>query len=392
MKLRNFVFALLGVPAMAGAVELNDIAAALRSVDCFGDSCTYEVLLPQFSDPVVYDISLESAPIAPGDSLALCKYLISWALHTPVGVSEGFSAYFDGSHFRFRDERLQEYHAEQNPEPFAPSGLVERGVQNQAQFTDLLPAYIAARLDEMASDSSYTYRLRERPQGIELHGTRRINGYDASEFTYLFDSATLRPLSIELENNPGQLSEQTITVKYKGVEAPKDGCVIDLASLTERRSEAFEKYRENTFSLEKLPGRLLPDISGPTLAGDRYHHVRGEALPAPTVIVFVDSSVGSTPEVISAVRRAVDYLPMQTEVIWAFVDRRADDVTPLIGEARAGETVLISARSAARACGVGALTPVIIFTTADGRVSDILQGYNQNLESVVIQNVSLSAN
>lgn len=390
MKFSLTFFALMGLPAMAGAVELNDIAAALRAQGCYADSCTFEVLLPQFSDPVVYDIKLESAPLTPGDTLAECKYIISWDLHSPSGISQGFAAYFDGTHFRFRDERLQEYHAEQNPEPFAPAGDVERGVQNQAQFADLLPPYIAARLEQMAVDTSYTYTLRERPRGIEVNGKRRISGYEASEFTYTFDRTTLMPIGIELENNPGQLSEQSITVRYAGADSAPADCTIDLATLTERKSEAFEKYRENSFSLEKLPGRMLPEMSAPTLGGDRYHHVRGEAMTCPTVIAFVDTSVGSTPDVIAAVRRAVDYLPMQTEVVWAFVDRRADDVAAAIPDARPGETVLINARSAARACGVGALTPVLIFVAPDGRVSEILNGYNQNLESIVIQNISIS--
>ena len=390
MKFRLGFLALMGVPVVAGATGLNDIAAALRGHDCFVDSCTYEVLLPQFADPVVYDIRLESAPATPGDTLAECKYYISWTLHTPGGMSEGFSAYFDGSHFRFRDERLQEYHAEQNPEPFAPAGDASCGVQNQAQFAELLPQNLAAHLEQMAADSSYTYSIRERAQGIEVSGKRRIHGYEASEFAYTFAPGTYRPVRIELENNPGQLSEQTITVKYAGLPAAHTSCTIDLATLTERQSEAFEKYRENSFSLEKLPGRMLPEISAPTLKGDRYTHSRGEAFAAPTVIAFLDAAVGSTPEVIEAVRRAVDYLPMQTDVVWAFLNRRPDDVSAAIGDIRPGESALINARAAARACGVGALTPVLVFVNPDGRVTDIVNGYNQNLESLVIQNISVS--
>ncbi|MDE6135094.1 MAG: hypothetical protein K2F79_05925, partial [Muribaculaceae bacterium] len=58
---------------------------------------------------------------------------------------------------------------------------------------------------------------------------------------------------------------------------------------------------------------------------------------------------------------------------------------------RQGEHILMNAYAPARACGVGAVTPVLVFVRPDGRVSDISIGVNQDLSSIVIQKVGLAA-
>ena len=143
------------IPAIASRPgDISDIAARLGAMDAYADSCTYEVLLASLSEPVTYTVGLESEP-AVGDTLSP----ISWSLPTPSGLVEGFSSYFDGSHFRFRDKRLQEYHAATDSEPFAPGGDVRRGVQRQVQFADLLPQFIAEHFAEMAADSTYIFSV-----------------------------------------------------------------------------------------------------------------------------------------------------------------------------------------------------------------------------------------
>ncbi len=118
-------------------------------------------------------------------------------------------------------------------------------------------------------------------------------------------------------------------------------------------------------------------------------HVRGDGFAAPTVLVFLESSVGSTADVVRAVREAIAMLPMQVDVIWAFLDHRADDVEAVIERPMPGEHLLMHATRAARDCGVGTSTPAIVFVNADGKVSDFINGYNQDLLPLVIQKASL---
>lgn len=382
---------LLACMANARSITLQDISDKLVGTSCYADTCSYEVLLASLSEPVSYHVNIESTA-APGDSLAPCDYFVRWQMHTPNGTSEGFSAYFDGAHFRYRDKRLQEYHAEWNAEPFAPGGNTMRGVQNVAQFCDLIPQYIGTKFAEMAADSSYIYSIVEdnRWNGLKtvcVKGVRRISGFDCAEYMYVLDSETYLPKHIELENNPGQIGEQSIAINY-GAENIATDCKIDLAYIMNAEGEAFEKYRESTFSLENLPGRPLPEIVAPTSTGERYFHGRGKDFAAPTLLVFLDSGVDSTPSVIEAVRSATSTLPMQLDVIWAFLDHRVDDVEAIIAHPEPGEHLLMHAGGAARDCGVGTQTPVLIFVGRDGTVGDFINGYNQELPSLVIEKAS----
>ncbi len=399
MTLRHIITAALTLGAAlvsqgSSTESAMALAERLRQCGTYADSCSYEVLLASLSEPVTYDIALESYPTAAGDTLSPADYLLSWHLLTPNGSSEGFSAYFDGSHFRFRDERLQEYHTADNAAPFAPGGDPSRGVQQQAQFAELLPQFIGTAIERMVADSTYIFDVtpdtivRGRRSTV-LKGVRRISGFDAAEYTYIFDAKSGLPVRIELENNPGQIGEQSIVVRYSGHPSKPAEPDINLDRLIARKAEAFENYRESSFSLETLPGRTLPMLSAPTASGDRYTHNRGEAFAHPTIIAFVDTQVGSTPDLIKDVRGALDILPMQVDVVWAFLNHRSEDVEAVIGQAGPSETVLLHASKAASLCGVGTATPVLIFVDTAGKVHDFVRGYNQDMQSVVIQYASL---
>lgn len=390
---KTLAFILLAVMALGSRADvLSDMGERLLATECYADSVRYELLLASLAEPVTYTINLRSTT-APDDSLAAADYIIDWSLPAPSGISSGFSSYFDGTHYRMRDSRLQEYHNEWNPEVFAPSGDVLRGVQNQAQFIELLPQTIGRRFLEMSADSTYIYKVENTtfdgtPATI-VRGVRRAAGFDGAEYVYILDSETLLPRRLEFENNPGQIGEQSIVVTYSGVKELSP-CAINQATLEAEKAEAFENFRESTFSLETLPGKPLPRITARTSTGERYSHDRGETFTAPTVIAFLDAQVGSTPGVIVAVRNAVDMLPQQTDVVWAFLNHRADDVEAAVPQIRPGEHLLVAARGAARDCGVGAVTPVLIFASRDGRVTDFIIGDNQDLTSLVLQKAGLA--
>lgn len=375
------------------ALSLEEVGKRMEAIECYSDSVRYEVYLPNLDEPVVYSVGLESLS-APGDTLSPCRYFIGWQLPAPSGVSEGFIAYFDGTHYRLRDQRLQEYHQEWNPEVFAPGGDPVRGVQTQAQFVDLLPQSIGRHFVGMASDSTYVCRTTVKTYDgrpcVVVDGVRRMSGYDAAEFTYYIDEKTYMPLAIEFENNPGQLGEQTVSVHYRGNGAC-NGLAIDEESVMARRPDEFAKYRESTFSIQSLPGRDVPRIVSRTTTGERYEHERGSAFAAPTLLVFADATIGSSPSLVRDVRDAVDAMPMQVDVVWAFINHRADDVEAVVPSVRPGEHLLVGARGAARECGVGNVTPVLIFASPAGKVTDYIIGYNPDLVSLVIEKASIAA-
>lgn len=384
------------VGAAAAGPSLGDLGRQLMSLPCYSDSCTYEVYLPSLSDPVHYNLWLQSMA-APADTLSPADYEICWELTTASTPSAGFSAYFSGNHFRFRDTRLQEYHIESDLTSMAPGGDASRGVQYQVQFADILPQFIGREFMAMAGDSAYTYTVRDGVisggrQCIQVEGVERRSGYDAAEFTYLFDAATLMPVSVELENNPGQLGEQSVSVRYSA-HAATAGCRIDMATLMERHNDAFELYRTDGYTLETLPGKNLPRIAGPTLGGGRYVHDEGEPFGAPAIVVFADSHVGTTPDLVREVEQAAMLLPVVAKVIFVFVDKRADDVEPLFtGSLLDAPTVMLNGGAAVRDCGVGAVTPAIIFASPTGKVTDFVRGFNQDLRQIVIEKTVEASN
>lgn len=374
--------------------QLASIGNTLKQTPCYSDSCSYQVLLPNLSEPVVYSVALESTA-TPADTLSPCSYIIRWRFAAPSNGSRGFSAYFGGNHFRFSNNRLQEYHAPADIESLAPASVAANGVQRKVQFAELLPQFIGEHLVRMSSDTTYTFTVqtdvrREGTPAVRIEGKRRIAGCDALEFEYILAQETYMPLAVELENNPGQIGEQTVTVRY-GRAPSTTGCSISMERLTALEPEAFEKYRTASFSLEQLVGNPLPLIAVPTADGGRYIHHKGEAMGAPTVLVFCNLQTATTPDVVGAVRRAVSQVPGYTEVVWMFPERHAEDVVAATGPSAPGETVVINAGSAVRDLGVGAVMPVIVLVDRAGNVSDFIRGFNNDLENIVIQKATLSA-
>ncbi|MCM1076124.1 MAG: hypothetical protein NC411_02030 [Bacteroides sp.] len=363
---------------------------ALEKTGCYEADASFNVSLPQSDNDVVYNIHLSSAP-APGDRLSPCGYLTEWSMESPSGPVKGFSAYFDGHHYRYRNERLQEYHTGWDSIPFMPRGNTD-GVQATAQFTDLYPGYIARELKKISSDSLYTLTLRpdmvfDGRKAVEIKAVMRVNDITAMEKRFIFDAKTMMPLRIDTESNPGQLTEQSMLVTYRypsRMNCPQLGEEALAASYP----EVFEKYRENNFRIENLSGTQLPTFSLPTTTGERYTYHRGDPFVTPTVIALLDPSAGFNTELVNEVRGAVDRLPAQADVIWVFNSTNVDAIETIIPSIRPGEHLLMNGKSLARDCGAASL-PVVIMADSGGKVKNVVLGFNNELGNVVLQTMAL---
>lgn len=380
---------LLAAPA-ARALTLQDIADRLDAASPYHASARYEVLLPQYEEPVSYFVGLNSKTTAAADSLSPCDYLIDWTIRLPEGESDGFNAYAAGHHYRFRDKRLQEYHADADATPFAPGGRKDLGVQQQAQFVQLLPQYVARRLRDMAADSCYSYTLTPGRDSttVVVQGAQSYRGVEAMTFRYVFSTADGLPVAAEFCYNPSQMSEQTVSVDY-GTATTDASESFDEASLMALYPEAFGRYRESNYTLENLPGRPLPDFSATRLNGERYVHSRGESFGSPAVVAVLDPAEEASAVLLGALRDAVDASPVVATLVVAIAGNHADDVAALAGPARDDEVVLVGARSLARNCGVAA-TPAVIVVGRDGVVRNIHVGFNKELPSLVIQEIAIA--
>lgn len=383
------VLAALG-PLGLSAQGIADVVAALEKTGCYEAEASFNVSLPQSDKDVVYSVNLSSAP-APADRLSPCSYLTQWSMETPSGTVKGFSAYFDGHHYRYRNERLQEYHMDWDSIPFMARGNSD-GVQASAQFTDLYPDYIARELSKMEADGRYTLTLKpdvtfDGRKAIEIDAVMKVDDVTAMERRFIFDASTYRPLRIDTESNPGQITEQSMLVSYR---YPAEMHCPELSeeALTALYPEVFEKYRENNFRIENLAGTQLPTFSLPTTTGERYTYHRGDSFAVPTVIALLDPSAGFNSELVESVRGAVDRLPVQADVIWVFNSTNIDAIEGVVPAIRPGEHLLMNGKSLARDCGAASL-PVVIMADSGGKVKNVVLGFNKELGNVVLQTMAL---
>ncbi len=366
----------------------------MASAGEFSAKADFEVLLPSAADPVTYTVDLVASP-TPADSLSPCAYLIRWTSPVEGDGSVGFTSYFAGHHYRFSGDRLQEYHTDWDLNPFIPGGNTADGIQRTARFADLLPAFLAEHINAIAADTTYkfTYTPDATVDGRKsavIKGVQSVRGMEGLEYTYVFDPATGLPLRIDLDYNPGSISEQSVSVRYSYPSAELSAVPQAETDLALLFPEVFEKYRSSNFHIENLAGRPLPAFSAPTITGERFTHNRGDAMRAPTIIALLDPAVGTPAEVVESLRTAAASLPFDTDIIWAFVSNNTSDIEDIVGtQARIGEQTLMGARALARDAGVTAL-PVVILTDAAGNVTNIILGINNNLASDVIQKMAVA--
>ncbi|WP_280122876.1 hypothetical protein [Duncaniella muricolitica] len=379
-------------PLSLSARGIADIIEGLSAAPAYNASVTYSVTLPSRDDDVVYRLNLSSVP-TPADTLSPCAYLIGWQLDTPSGPTEGWTSYFTGNLYRYRDHRLREYHTSWDPAPFMPATASRRqpGVQEATQFVELLPAYIARDLRAMAADTLYTLSepkettLDGRP-AMCLEAVMDVRGERVRQASYWFDRDTHLPLRIDIESNPASITEQTITVNY--APAPDADTPMSEESLLALYPEHFEKYRESNFRIENLRDTPLPTFTLPTATGERYAHQRGQAFRAPTVVALLDPDTSFSSDIVRDLRAAIDSSTIPADIIWAVTGTNADRAEELVGQTRPGEHLLLNARSLARDCGASSL-PVVILAAPSGMVKNVLLGYNSDLSTVVLQSIAL---
>ena len=387
-------------PVVAQQIHsVSDLASRLEALEKYNSSARFTVSMPQMADDVIYDIQL-TQQASDSDRLDTDSYLIDWTLTNYENNTHGFSAYYNGNHFRFSGDRLQEYHLDWDSIPFRPAliGLRSEGVHRATQFFNILPQGIAAELRRIETDSTWRVVLRADTmiggrRAVAINSVRRINGVVATEGEYIFDPATALPRRITFENNPGSISEQSVYIEFTDCQ-PNSSDSESLSSpinekwLADRYPEEFGRFRESNFSIENLPGQRLPGFALATSTGERYARRAGEPFRAPTIIALLDGEGGFTASVIADVRSAVDRMPINADVIWAFTDNVVDRVEPIVGDLRPGEHLLMKARSLVRDCGAASL-PTLILADREGNVGNVIIGYNKELASDVIQKMTL---
>lgn len=355
-------------------ITITNIVNAINAAKCTAGSIDYAIYLPSSENPVTYDISFESYRCE-GDTLAPCCYQIDW--------ESGFCAYFNGHHYRYRDIKLQEYHFAIQPELFVGA----KAVQKQAQFAELLPQFIAERLERWMNDSACSIETRYTENVIRVCATKNVSGYTAAVYEITFDCRSYLPIAFAATYNPSSISEQSVTVTYNYV-YDAEYREIDERKLVSEYPEVFEKYRASNFRVENLVNEHLPAFSAMTPSRERFTFERDDTFDRATILVFLDVDVSTTAATIAAIRDAVRNMPRDVNVIYALNTSDTDVIKEMFTEQFESETILMSARSFAVDCGVS-MYPTLLMCSGDGKVKSYLIGFNKNLSSVVIQQMAL---
>lgn len=378
----------LTATAMTAKGEIRDIDSlvkAIGSIDSLAMHVDYAATLPNVNDDIKYELELFGCK-NPTDPLSSDSYLIEWSLTTPSGHSTGFSAYSAGHHYRFHNDRLYEYHIDWDSIPFKHGG----GVHRKVQFAELMPQQLAENIVEMVTDTvNYTVdfipsTIRNGHDCAVVDAKQIYDGMTVRRITMAFDSQTALPVKIVADNNIGTLSEQSISATFTPLTGkPFPG--LDEEALIVRHPVEFEQFRLSNYRVENLAGRPFPRFSLPTLTGERYSRERNQPFAYPTLIVLADPDVASTAETIALIRKGLGAIPVTTRTIYAFTGHDIDKIESLVGEIHPDETILTSARSLARDCGVTSF-PTLIFVDRYGIIKSTQTGHNNNLDKIVINN------
>ena len=365
------------------------LADRLDNISPFAADVNFEVAMPMATDDVVYKVRLESEA-QPIDTLCGMNYLVRWELPREESVSDGFLAYFDGHHYRYRDNRLQEYHFGWDSIPFLTAG---GGVQRNGQFVNLLPTALAAELRAMMADSDFSLHFTADTvvagrKSVVVSGVQTTNGFTGRNYRLVADAETFLPVSLSNEYNPGQVSEQGVEVTYSYNGASGSEVPLTEEQLVALYPEVFEKFRESNYRIENLRGLELPAFSLPTPTAERYTRHKGDPFKAPTVLAIIDPEVESARATVAALRKSVAAMPCEVDLIMAFMGSNADLIEEVAGAPAVGETILMSAKSLARDCGTS-VYPTVLVLGRNAKVENVILGFNNNLSEDVIQSIAL---
>lgn len=355
----------------------------------------FTVAMPQLPEDVTYNVDLYTEQSS--DTILFpCSYLIDWKIESTDNRANGFSSFFNGNHYRFAGEKLQEYHAAADSVAFMPrrfGASSSEGVQHSAQFVNLLPVSIASAIEQMLTDTTCTVTfipdtLVGGEKAAVIKASRIIGGYTAMECEYVLDPCSYAPRKAHFENSPGSVSEQTVDVSYESSRPLPDGMTITEPYLISRYPDVFARLRQSSFTLENLVGHPLPGFSAPTPTAERYSRRTGDPLPSTTLLAIIDPTASFAPALVEELRSVAATSPSPISLIMAFTTTNADLIEEVTGPLQAGETILQSARGLARDLGAANL-PSILLIDSSSEVIDVMVGYNNDLSTSVIQKIAL---
>ncbi len=278
--------------------QVSQIISRLNQIEHYRGEALFRVTLPMTDEEVEYRLSLRCQR-NPTDTLYGYSYFIDLTSESNPAINGNFIYYDSGNYYNFSNQRLREYHAEEDTAPFHDKMNNQNelpGIHRSGLFIEELPMEIASRLQRCLSNPenrirTYSDTLINNRKCNALYIDEYINGEIIRSSVYTFDSESGTPIFKEVENNPGHLGSQTVTVKYisSDIKTPFPNNFFSEENFIEQKGNIIATFRSNYFKANNLTGKTAPNFSLPLLNDEKRFNL-SEYEDRPLILAFVDTT------------------------------------------------------------------------------------------------------
>lgn len=382
--------------AFAQSELISQVISRLDRINHYKGEALFLVTLPMTDEEVEYRLSLQYQK-NPADTLYGYSYLIDLSSETNPSINGNFIYYDSGNYYNFSNQRLREYHAEENPTPFYDKTNKQNelpGIQRSGLFTEELPMEIASRLKKYRDQPenhirSYSDTLINGLRCNALYIDEYMNGEVIRSAFYVFDSEHGTPIFKEVENNPGHLGSQTVTVKYisSDTKSPFPSNFFSEENLMEQKNDIIAPFRSNYFKAQNLTGKPAPGFSLPLLNSEERFDpstYKNQFL----ILAFVDTASSFCKNALAC----AGPLSQNKNLTWVTLlsEKASDELVQYQQQNKLPGIVACNARNIASRYGI-ANYPTLFVISPDGEIIFVQIGYDPDLSRNLQQTIDMNS-
>ena len=364
--------------------QVSQIISRLNQIEHYRGEALFRVTLPMTDEEVEYRLSLRCQR-NPTDTLYGYSYFIDLTSESNPAINGNFIYYDSGNYYNFSNQRLREYHAEEDTAPFHDKMNDQNelpGIHRSGLFIEELPMEIASRLQRCLSNPenrirTYSDTLINNRKCNALYIDEYINGEIIRSSVYIFDSESGTPIFKEVENNPGHLGSQTVTVKYisSDIKTPFPNNFFSEENFIEQKGNIIATFRSNYFKANNLTGKTAPNFSLPLLNDEKRFDL-SEYEDRPLILAFVDTTSSFCKNTLDCAK----YFSDNKNLLWITLlsEKNSDDLIKYQEQNELPGIVTCNAQSIAAKYGI-ANYPTLFVISPERKIISVQIGYDPDL-------------
>lgn len=364
--------------------QVSQIISRLNQIEHYRGEALFRVTLPMTDEEVEYRLSLRCQR-NPTDTLYGYSYFIDLTSESNPAINGNFIYYDSGNYYNFSNQRLREYHAEEDTAPFHDKMNNQNelpGIHRSGLFIEELPMEIASRLQRCLSNPenrirTYSDTLINNRKCNALYIDEYINGEIIRSSVYIFDSESGTPIFKEVENNPGHLGSQTVTVKYisSDIKTSFPNNFFSEENFIEQKGNIIATFRSNYFKANNLTGKTAPNFSLPLLNDEKRFDL-SEYEDRPLILAFVDTTSSFCKNTLDCAK----YFSDNKNLLWITLlsEKNSDDLIKYQEQNELPGIVTCNAQSIAAKYGI-ANYPTLFVISPEKKIISVQIGYDPDL-------------